>query len=81
MISHLHAIAANRRKLCLAEIRKKKQLESHFKQLQDENTQYVNEEEKLKQENEVTQQRLAQFRRITQLELKETEEVKREMSR
>jgi hypothetical protein len=81
MISHLHAIAGNRRKLCLAEIRKKKQLESHFKQLQDENTQYVNEEEKLKQENEVTQQRLAQFRRITQLELKETEEVKREMSR
>lgn len=67
--------------MCLAEIRKKKQLESHFKQLQDENTQYVNEEEKLKQENEVTQQRLAQFRRITQLELKETEEVKREMSR
>jgi hypothetical protein len=41
----------------------------------------VNEEEKLKQENDVTQQRLSQFRRITQLELKETEEVKREMSR
>ena len=41
----------------------------------------MNEEEKLKQENEVTQHRLAQFRRIIQLELKETEEVKREMSR
>ena len=29
----------------------------------------------------MTQQRLSQFRRITQLELKETEEVKREMSK
>ncbi len=81
MISQLKAIATQRRKLCLAEIRKKKSLEVHFKQLQDENQHVANEEEKLKEENEVTQRRLEQFRRITELELKETEEVKREMSR
>lgn len=81
MISHLQALATQRRKLCLAEIRKKKSLEAHIKQLQADNAQFASEEERLKAENEVTQQRLAQFRHITQLELKETEEAKREISR
>jgi hypothetical protein len=38
----------------LAEIRKKKSLEAHIKQLQADNAQFASEEERLKAENEVT---------------------------